>query len=489
MIERGCPIAQRLGLRPGITLGQAQAIAPELIALPVDDPQDEAALRQLADWAICFSPTVEPVLPGALLLDITGCAHLFGCEYELARQAVNGLAAQGYSATAAIADSGGASYALATYGCISGSLEKGTRALPDAVDAYTRANDVRIRIALPGQASAAIAPLPPEALRISPQIAQRLLSLGIRTIGDLLMLPRSSLPSRFGEELIQRLRQALDETNEPITPHQSEDIPRQRLRFDSPVTDLAPIQMVAARMVEQLLKDVVRRGMSLRRLECLLYFQRTSPRVASLVLARGTRTAAIILKLLAQRLESTNVRTGVIALAVAVREVVEWRPGQGDLFEPRAAGDEEDFITLLDRLANRLGHAAIVRPQLVDDYQPEFSYRYQVTADVGIDNPIPSRLPPPAIAPSELRPMRLFPKPTLIRVIALAPDGPPTWFASATREYRLLRARGPERLETAWWRGPDVKRDYFRVTAETGEQFWVFHDMRENRWYLHGVFD
>jgi len=86
------------------------------------------------------------------------------------------------------------------------------------------------------------------------------------------------------------------------------------------------------------------------------------------------------------------------------------------------------------------------------------------------------------------RPTRVLPRPLPIRVIALVPDGPPTWFALRGREYVVARAWGPERIETAWWRGPDVCRDYFRVVAETGEQFWIFRSPDEGRWCLHGVF-
>jgi protein ImuB len=65
---------------------------------------------------------------------------------------------------------------------------------------------------------------------------------------------------------------------------------------------------------------------------------------------------------------------------------------------------------------------------------------------------------------------------------------PPTWFAHGGREYVIVRARGPERLETAWWRGPDVRRDYFRAVTETGEHFWIYHAAEAGEWHLHGVF-
>ena len=197
-----------------------------------------------------------------------------------------------------------------------------------------------------------------------------------------------------------------------------------------------------------------------------------------------------------------------------------------DLFEPRDPNREEEFGCLLDRLVNRLGARAVVRVELVDDYQPERAFRYVSVAEgaekgfsaqssvipSAARNPAPNahlrQIPQslrsfgmtnsalPHAAPSSAaspraappRPTQLLPKPLPIRVIALVPDGPPTWLAWRGREYVVARAWGPERIETAWWRGPDIRRDYFRVTVESGEQFWIFHSPTDGRWYLHGMF-
>jgi protein ImuB len=86
------------------------------------------------------------------------------------------------------------------------------------------------------------------------------------------------------------------------------------------------------------------------------------------------------------------------------------------------------------------------------------------------------------------RPVRLLSRPAPIRVIALVPDGPPAWLSYRGREQCIVHAAGPERIETAWWRGPDIRRDYFRITTDTGEQFWIFHAAVEDQWYLHGFF-
>ncbi len=492
MVEQACPRARQLGLRPGMTLGQAQAIAPDLLAYPHEPQRDRTLLNRLASWALRFSPIVQPVEPDTLLIDITGCQRLFGGESNIVRQAVGGLLRQGFDAHAAIADTVGAAYALASAG------------------------GDPIVVVPEGQSSAYLARLPPAALRIEARISERLEALGVRTVGDLLMLPRASLAARFGPQVVLRLQQALGEVFEGVGTHEPERPPVARLGFDGAVCELEPLQSVAGRLLEQVFEQLLQGDLALRQIDCVLYYERVPPTVLSIGLSRASRSRQHVGELLKQRLEGVDPTPGVCGLMLVARETSRWRGRQGELFEPREPGDEEGLGCLLDRLANRLGCDAVVRPRLVDDYQPERTFRYtsaagwapptkatassfrrsatteesghnvqadQIPRYTRNDKKNGGRCPPGAP-----RPVQLLSRPVPIRVIALLPDGPPTWFSYRGREHVLARVWGPERIETAWWRGPDVRRDYFRVASESGEQFWIFCALPERRWYLHGIF-
>jgi protein ImuB len=513
--------ARRIGLRAGMTLGQAQAIVPELLTLEHEPRRDWALLERLAHWALRFSPIVQPVEPDALLLDITGCQRLFGGEANIARQAYDGLRAQGFHTRVAIADTVGAASALAS------------------------ASSEAIAIAPPGQTRTYLAPLPPVALRIEPEVAEQLDSLGVRTIADLLALPRASLAARFGSQLVLRLQQALGEVYEEITAHSAEQPPAARISFETPLADLETIQVVVARLLEELFAQLRDRTLALRRVDCVLIYEDASPTVLAIGLSTASRAWRHIHELVTRRLETADFSRGLIALRLIARETALFKAGQIELFEPRDPNREEEFGCLLDRLVNRLGERAVVRVEQVDDYQPERAFRYVSVAEgaekkfaaqrkTRVDDSCPPRLKSrvtcPSVIPSaarnldadtrprqipqslrsfgmtnaasphtasphgasshaaQPRPTQLLPRPLPIRVIALVPDGPPTWLAWRGREYVVAHAWGPERIETGWWRGPDIRRDYFRVSVETGEQFWIFHSPTDGRWYLHGVF-
>jgi protein ImuB len=458
-----------------------------LLALEHEPRRDRALLEQLAHWALRFSPIVQPVEPDTLLLDVTGCQRLFGGEANIARRAYDGLRAQGFHTQVAIADTVGAAYALA------------------------RASGDAIAIARPGQTGAYLAPLPPAALRIAPEVARRLDSLGLRTIGDLLTLPCASLPARFGSRLVLRLQQALGEVYEGVTAHAREQPPAARISFETPLADLKTVLILVARLLEELFAQLRDRTLALRRVDCVLIHEDAPPTVLAINLSTASRAWRHIHELVARRLETADFSHGLSALRLIARETARFKPGQIELFEPRDPNREEEFGCLLDRLVNRLGDRAVARVELVDDYQPERAFRYVSVANATEKGLAvqPSVIPSAARnlasnartdqIPQSLRsvgmtrgasprPTRLLPRPLPIRVIALVPDGPPTWLAARGREHVVARAWGPERIETAWWRGPDVRRDYFRVSVESGEQFWIFHSPTDGRWYLHGAF-
>src|SRR5262245_29479322 len=97
--------------------------------------------------------------------------------------------------------------------------------------------------------------------------------------------------------------------------------------------------------------------------------------------------------------------------------------------------------------------------------------------------------PFPPSAVSE-RPLQLFASPVQIQAVSVVPDGPPIAFHWQKQRYRIARHWGPERIETGWWRHHRlVRRDYYRVETETGNRMWLFRDLKDGTWYLHGCFE
>src|SRR5205823_1398597 len=130
--------------------------------------------------------------PDTILLDITGCAHLFGGEEKLSQDLTNRMQAFGFAARAAIAPGIGAAWAAAHF--------------PPA------------GIRPSGNERELLAPLPVAALRLPEATVAALTRMGLKCVGDLLDLPRAALAARFGTDLLRQLDRALGHEPEPLSP-------------------------------------------------------------------------------------------------------------------------------------------------------------------------------------------------------------------------------------------------------------------------------
>lgn len=153
---------------------------PQPLSVPDCIAHDNMLLELLALWCQAFTPLTAVDPPDGILLDITGCAHLFGGEASLSarlRQSFPG-------ASIAIADTAAASWALAHYG---------------------------------GPDVAPLDDLPIAALRVTDTMIAKLRRLGIRRIGELACLSRGEIRAGFGANLLLRLDRLLGHATEAIS--------------------------------------------------------------------------------------------------------------------------------------------------------------------------------------------------------------------------------------------------------------------------------
>jgi protein ImuB len=184
--------AARLGLDIGLPLANARAICPQLKVYDADAAADIKALNAIASWCDRFTPLVALDSPHGLLLDITGCVHLFGGEAAMMRLMCDVLTAQGFAVSAAIA---------------------GT-----AVCARTLTRHVHGRIVRAGEEADAVGPLPVSALGADPIVVTGLRRAGLKTIGDVAARARHEITARFGAGFTGLLEQALGQSDAPISP-------------------------------------------------------------------------------------------------------------------------------------------------------------------------------------------------------------------------------------------------------------------------------
>jgi protein ImuB len=254
--------------------------------------------------------------------------------------------------------------------------------------------------------------------------------------------------------------------------------------------------MILDQLVERLQEALTSRQQGARQIECVLHHGVAPPTRIEVSLSRPGRSPRHLSLLLRTRLEEARLEGPVAALSLRVSVAERLVDVQGDLLETEQWPDREGLTLLIDHLSNRLGRDAVTRARLVPDPQPEYACRFeplvQGTAKArargrGKNDESSSLVSDGRFA--FVRPLQLWPVPEPIRVLSVVPDGPPIRIGWGGMEYGVIRSWGPERIETGWWRGEDVRRDYYVTATDRGNRFWVFRRTEDGRWFLHGSFD
>jgi protein ImuB len=209
---------------------------------------------------------------------------------------------------------------------------------------------------------------------------------------------------------------------------------------------------------------------------------------SSVGLFQPTAAAEHLLQLIGLQLERLRIVAPVSGVHVAATLTAPLEPArQAMLFDatPVHGVCGVHFAALVERLSSRLGRQSVANVRLRPEAQPELSWHYDPLVEQRRRRRAPKALPhdlPP-------RPLRLLPRPRSLAAMSVVPDGPPLRFHYAGREQHVAQSWGPERIETGWWRGQAVGRDYFRVETAAGCRYWLFRRLRDGKWFLHGSFD
>ena len=503
--------AERLGLSRGQSLSEAMVLCPDLVTRLEDRGREAALLMALRRWAGKFSPWVAEEGANSLIIDLTGCAHLFGGEEALFAQVHEDCADLGLSVCAGIADTAGAAWALARY---AGGPSVAPVRNGDAIDQEARATRSRARkrhwvkggpapamqrtsgpvhrIAKPGGTRQVLAPLPIAALRVNADVTTGLARLGLRQIGDVLTLPRASLARRFGQDLMRRLDQALGTLPEPISPAGAPLHFAIRLSLPEPIGLEADIVAGLDRILPPLCEKLRAQGRGARRVRLELSRVEGDTQVVAIGLAQPADQPDKLKPLFEMKLGDVDAGFGIDRLRV-IAHVTEplhatehkggWAVAE-DAAGPRSSG--QDMADLIARLGARVGLEAIRRMRPADSHIPE------------------KTSVPLAAAWSEAEPPDTWPTPTRARPLTLfqpepvtAPSVPdvPLDFRWRGRRFQTKSAQGPERIAPEWWleerQWRTGVRDYWRVTTQDGARLWLYFahgGAQSGGWFAQGDF-
>jgi protein ImuB len=474
-----CGMARGGGVRPGMLQAESLAVLPELTCLDEDLDADREALARLAEWAQRFSPIVgieDAIAPTCLFLDTTGCADCLGGEEAMIQRACTEFSDSGWTVVIALADTLGAAWGVSHFPRL-------IRPGPGLAVCGTHEGSLWVIVAN-DRHEACLAGLPIAALRLPESTIATLAQLGIEWIEQLAALPRGQIVDRLGTEVGLRLDQASGRAAEVIAPFHGEPEAAVSWAFDDPVERREMVAQVVDLLLERLQGILEKRCRGTRLVECTFEQEGAPMQRLECSLSRPVRLASYLRPLLRTRLEQMQVEAPIRAIGMRALVLERMTDESGELFDEAGADSEAALAHLLDSLVSRLGKEAVTKARAVADPQPELACRFECALQSS---------PPEAGAEQQSvfahRPLRLLPRPLAIDVVALVPSGAPRHLHHAGADHAVAWARGPERIETGWWRGADICRDYYVVETTEGTRWWIFQRLGDGRWFLHGCFD
>lgn len=458
------PEAGRLGLTPGLALADARARVPDLITLVAEPEADAALLKRVAVDFGRFTPMAAMDGPDGLILDVTGCAHLFGGEAGLVERALGRSEAIGLQARVAMAGTPQAARALVRFG--------------------------QGGITPEGQDRPAVRRLPVEALELPDADIQALRRAGLKTVAAVDDRPRAALAARFGKAAAWKVDRVLGLEDIRITPFRAPDPCVIDRVLMEPISTEEDIHRVLADLMAETSARLERDGQGGRVFQAAFFRIDGKTRRISVQTGRATRDGPAVLRLFKEKIAALSVPLdpgfGFDQVRLSVVRVELLAATQVDL--NRRPDRSADFDGLIDRLSARLGPEAVLRFEPRDTHIPERAVRLRPAG--AMPQPWPAR----DRDETPLRPLHLFNPPQPVeQPMAFAPDGPPMRFRWRRVQHEVVRAEGPERIAGEWWRREEPTRDYYRIEDRQGRRLWLFRqglygDERSPRWFVHGLF-
>lgn len=456
VIDSANILAQRKDIHPGMVLADGKALHPELEVLESEHGKARELLSHLAEWMIRYTPFVSVDEPDGLILDTTGCTHLWNGEMEYLEHIRKKMATFGYTIRAAIADTIGAAWALARYG-------KAPKVVPS------------------GKQYDALQDLPAAALRLDGDVLNRLRKLGLQRIGSFINMPQSALRRRFGPGLPLRIGQALGREVEKAVPIKPVEPYQERLSCLDPISTATGISIALEQLLDVLCLRLARECSGLRHAVFRAFRIDGDIQHIEIGTVHPSGSAKHLFRLFEHKIGLLRPELGFETFVLEAPKVEAVTPEQTAFWEVSRENDQK-IAELLDRITAKAG-PVISRYLPAEHYWPEGS----------------SRKASPLWEKTETtwrtdwqRPVHLLPRPETIEVTAVLPDYPPILFRYKGVLHHVVKSDGPERIEQEWWLSNGWYRDYYGVEDEDGARYWLFrsgpYDQGKSQWFIHGFF-
>jgi protein ImuB len=446
-------------------------------------PQLPAELS-LPEFAYSFSPLVEEVRAGTIVIDVDGCELLFGSPYQLAREVFERAKKSG------------------THGGLDSPISVAIAANPDAA-IHAATNLQGITFVSPDEELTCLGEFPLDALdcsliniekKVVDEILETLRLWGVRSFAEFASLPVAGVSERLGQAGIKLQQLAAGKTERHLKIKQPEPVFAHSLELEHAIAELEPLSFIFGRLLHQLCATLNAYALATNEVCVCMQLENQTTHERKLSLPHPMRDHKVLLKLLLLDTEMHPPQAAVRSVSIAC-EPVKPRVLQNGLFVPLAPAPDKLELTLA-RLAKLVGEKNIGSPSLLDTHRPDAFTMKRFTLGTKSESRKRRKIGDrqSAIGNQKCLGFRMFRPP--LRAIVQADQGWPTqvsaWGKQRSVYGKVVSAAGPWRTTGDWWRDDRWARDEWDVTLErSGQQtlYRIYRELKSENWFVEGNYD
>jgi len=447
-------LAKKSRLRIGMRQPVARDLLPNLHTAVISPEAVSRVSQELITSLQTFSPRVEAIdHAGAFYVDPEGLRRLYGGYRNWAMSIHRYLRARHWHNSVTVGFHGHRALAVAM-------MRSGVTILHNPDEEREQSNQTPLcEFDLPGD------------------VCESLVSLGIETLGDFLIVPAGELHSRFGPQA-SALHDSFSESMQlPIQPHAFDEPARISFQIDPADKDRARLLFAIKGALHSLLHQVRARGEAIQSLELSLHLEHAPLHQESIEPASPTLDLMLLLELIRLRLGDMSLQ-GLVEEVALLAKTVDAHAKQAALPGHQLHRDMSAAHRALARIRAAYGEHSVTKARVREAHLPEASFRWEPIqhARAGKQSSTPH-------SSSMIRRVYARPKP-------LAPREPkePEAGPSLAQDHAIEHMYGPYRVSGGWWKRL-VERDYYYAETDHGDLLWLFYDRPRKRWFLHGVLD
>jgi protein ImuB len=433
--------ATEQGIENGMTIPTAQSLVEKLNVRPRHLPLECKALHDMGIWAHQFTPHISLKPPACILLEIESCLRLFGGLESFDQRLRQQLDPCYYTYHLSYGSTPLAAHALSQAG-ISHNI----------IDNELDDSDLH-DVAIP-------------CLTLEGKHREHLQGMGLRTLGDLLQLPKDELGQRFGKGLLSYLDKVIGQQADPQPPfhipqHFHNDVP-----FTCEISNTQMLLFPLKRLLQNLGNYLISTQKAVKQFTLLLHHHDKTSTPLVIQMSQSAFKWQDFMTVTQLHLERTTLAQPVLSMSLQATQFLPLQVLHKDLLGKSIDMDSESH-QLIDRLRARLGPKAVTGIALKQEHRPEKAWEFIHPGKQQAEYK------------TLKRPLWLLNRPKLLRVKEQQP-----FFHGL-----LDLMQGPERIETGWWDDTPVNRDYYIAKHVRGDTYWIYQDRDNTRkWYLHGIF-